>query len=222
MSNMLCKHLQDTGEDWPLYVYPCAMAMNTFVSPITGYSPYEMVFLQPPPEICELEFDPTKVKGQDKSTREYMAVMRKRFEEIKKLAINRRAKLQEAQIHRENRKFPTDIPFQVGDLALVRNKEGSDLQVPSKKFQKPWVGPVKITAILDDTHYIVSDLPGKILPRVIEKNRLKPLALYFGNKPGNTITNYKSLRALLQKEEIAPERESMGANAFRKPKVKKD
>ena len=175
-----------------------------------------MVFLQPPPEICELEFDPTKVKGQDKSTREYMAVMRKRFEEIKKLAINRRAKLQEAQIHRENRKFPTDIPFQVGDLALVRNKEGSDLQVPSKKFQKPWVGPVRITAILDDTHYIVSDLPGKILPRVIEKNRLKPLALYFGNKPGNTITNYKSLRALLQKEEIAPEQGSMGANASRK------
>ena len=33
---------------WPLFVMSTCYAMNTFVSPITGFSPYELVFLKKP------------------------------------------------------------------------------------------------------------------------------------------------------------------------------
>ena len=37
ISEMLCKHLKTTGEDWHLYVNPCCYALNAYVSPSTGY-----------------------------------------------------------------------------------------------------------------------------------------------------------------------------------------
>ena len=42
---MLCKHLKTTGENWHLYVNPSCYALNTYVSPSTGYSAYELVYL---------------------------------------------------------------------------------------------------------------------------------------------------------------------------------
>ena len=53
MNDMVCKYLTDTEDKWPLFVYPCCYAMNTFVSPTTGYSPFEVVFLRKPPDITE-------------------------------------------------------------------------------------------------------------------------------------------------------------------------
>ena len=46
LSEMLCKHLKTTGEDWHLYVNPCYQALNTYVSPSAGYSEFELVCLQ--------------------------------------------------------------------------------------------------------------------------------------------------------------------------------
>ena len=42
-------------------------AMNTFVSPSTGFSPYELVFLRKPPDILNLYFEPlqTIAKGYE-------------------------------------------------------------------------------------------------------------------------------------------------------------
>ena len=45
INEMLCKHLKTTGEDWHLYVNQCCYALNTYVSPSTGYSAYELVYL---------------------------------------------------------------------------------------------------------------------------------------------------------------------------------
>ena len=199
MNNMLCKHLTDTGGDWPLYVHPCAMAMNTFVSPNTGFSPYEMVFLHKPPDITRLEFDPTVVTGQDHSTKQYLQIMQDRYNVIRKLATARRIKLQEMQLHKERRKNPADIGYAVGDLVLLLAKDKSDLSVPSKKLEKPWVGPVQIKVIHDDTHYTLADLQGKLLPVIVNKNRIKPFAITFGCKEEDTITNLKTLRATFRK-----------------------
>ena len=58
MNDMICKYLTDTGDKWPLFVYPCCFAMNTIVSPTTGYSPFDLAFLRKPPDITEFDFDP--------------------------------------------------------------------------------------------------------------------------------------------------------------------
>ena len=33
--------------------------------------------------------------------------------------------------------------------------------------QRNWIGPLRIQAILDDTHYLVSDWTGQLLPKRI-------------------------------------------------------
>ena len=198
MNNMMCKHLEEQGEDWPLYVYPCTMAMNTFVSPRTGYSPYEMVFLHPPPDVTQLDYDPTKIKGKDTSVVEYMDIMKQRYNVIKRLAIKRRLTLQETEYYREQRQHPNHRPFAKGDLALFYNPTASNLKTPSKKLIKPWLGPVKIQGIFDKTHYLIADWDGKIDPRIIHENRLKPIELRFG-KFDEGMTNYKTLKAALNR-----------------------
>ena len=40
INNMFKKILQDKGKNWPEFLHSAASAMNRFVSPSTGYSPY--------------------------------------------------------------------------------------------------------------------------------------------------------------------------------------
>ena len=48
INNLITRHLTGKGREWPLYVTSTCYAMNTFVSPTTGFSPYELVFLKKP------------------------------------------------------------------------------------------------------------------------------------------------------------------------------
>ena len=58
ISEMLCKHLKTTGENWHLYVNPCCYALNTYVSPSTGYSAYELVYLHKPADLTQIAYSP--------------------------------------------------------------------------------------------------------------------------------------------------------------------
>ena len=48
VSEMLCKYLAKTCEDWHLYVNLCYYALNTHVSLSTGYSVFELIYLHKP------------------------------------------------------------------------------------------------------------------------------------------------------------------------------
>ena len=173
---MLCKYLTEKGDEWPLYVYPMAMAMNTFVSPLTGYSPYEVVFVRTPPNILDVDISvelPTQALSADK----YMKLMKERLQTMSEMILKRRIEQQEKQLHREQRRVPEQKTLQKGDFVLFYYEQGSDLNAPSKKLTKPWVGPVVIQAILDDTQYLISDIYGKLPKVVMERNRLKPYRL---------------------------------------------
>ena len=57
INNLITRQLSGKGRKLPLYVtltYP----MNTFVSPTTGFSPYELVFLKKPSDILNFHFQP--------------------------------------------------------------------------------------------------------------------------------------------------------------------
>ena len=45
LNDVICRNLTGIGEKWPLFVLPSCWAMNTQVSQVTGFSPYEMVYL---------------------------------------------------------------------------------------------------------------------------------------------------------------------------------
>ena len=67
INNLITRQLTGKGREWPLYVMSTCYAMNTFVSPSTGFGPYEVVFLRKPPDILNLYFEPlqTIAKGYE-------------------------------------------------------------------------------------------------------------------------------------------------------------
>ena len=80
---------------------------------------------------------------------------------------------------------------------MIYHESSSILQSASKKLKRNCIGPLRIQAILDDTHYLVSDWRGQLLPKRIHFNRLKPYVMNLGklNEEGilETATNTTEL-----------------------------
>ena len=195
MSNILAKNLEGKGSDWPLYVFPSCYAMNTQTSALSGYSPYEMVFLHRPPDLCKFDFDPDK-SGIKVPTEVYMKMMKGKFQTMKEIILEKRAVEAQTQWIRDLRKYPSDKGFAVGDLVSVNFEKGSNLQMNSRKMKQPWVGPLRVQSVLDETHYLISDWEGKLVPKKFHINRLKPYVINLGRvgKGGlETATNTSQL-----------------------------
>ena len=75
ISEMLCKYLKTTGEDWHLYVNPCCYILNTYTSPSTGYLAFELVYLHKPAEFTQIDYNP--LQHLSRSLDDYMKIMKK-------------------------------------------------------------------------------------------------------------------------------------------------
>ena len=57
ISEIIVKHLWGKGQMWPLFTTTTAYAMNMFASEaLSGFSPFQLVFLQDPPDLASLSF----------------------------------------------------------------------------------------------------------------------------------------------------------------------
>ena len=99
---------------------------------------------------------------------------------ILKIITEKKCYDSESRLVREIRKYPDASGFAIGDLVLLYHKTGSVLQSRSKKLNRNWIGPLRIQAILDDTHYMLSDWSGQLLPKRFHINRLKPFSINLG------------------------------------------
>ena len=176
LSDIITKQLIECGEDWPMFVAPSCFAMNTQVSLVTKFSPYEMVYFKSPPDLFNFDFDPDTT-GLNVDTEKYMKYMTQRRKQMIKLIYERKRVEAETQFIREMRKHPEEKPFRVGDLVFLNHSGGSLLNAPSKKFKRDWIGPLKIHTILDDTHYVLSDWDEKLISPKIHINRIKSYTL---------------------------------------------
>ena len=179
LSDILCKNLAGTGSNWPLFVLPSCWAMNTLTSHVTGYSPYEMVYHQKPPDLFNFDYFPDTA-GLSVTTKTYLELMKSRKEVMDDLSKNRKINEKETLLINEKRKFPDATGFAVGDLVLIHHPYASNLQSGSKKLVRNWVGPLRIQAILDDTHYLCTDWLGKLIPKKFHINRIKQFYLNLG------------------------------------------
>ena len=186
MNNILCKNLTDEGSNWPLYVPSACFAMNTQVSPLLGFSPFEMVYHTPPPDLVNFDFDPDET-GLKVNTKVYMQIMRHRKVLITKIIAEKKRCDSESRLVKEIRKYPDANGFAIGDLVMLNHRTSSELQSRSKKLVRNWIGPLRIQAILDGTHYMLSDWSGQLLPKKFHINRLKPYSINLGKltKEGN-------------------------------------
>ena len=179
LNTMINKYLTGKGVDWPRHVLPCCYAMNCQISLVTGYSPYEMVFLRKPPSLLDFEIDPDR-KGISVTVIQYMNTLKDKLDDLKKMVLERKIEELKTQYIREMRKHPYSEEFCEGDLVYLNYEYGSNLQTASKKLKQEWIGPLRIAVILDVTHYLISDWEGLLIPIKVHKNRLKQYHLNLG------------------------------------------
>ena len=201
ISEMLCKHLKTTGEDWHLYVNPCCYALNTYVSPSTGYSAYQLVYLHKPAELTHIAY--IQLQHMSRSLDGYMSILKKRFDVMKKVVLDKKTHDQSVQQIKQNRILHRNQAFAVGDLVYLFAPSGATLQTKSRKFKEDWIGPLQVKAILDKSHYLLADWYGKLLPifGAFHIHRLIPCYLNLGkvkNKALATVSNMQGLKNELE------------------------
>ena len=161
LNDIITKCLVGTGSKWPLYVPSATFAMNCQVSQVTGFSPFQMVYNKQPPDKLSFHFDPTK-SGIKVDTPLYMIFMDQSKLLINQMIMRRKKYEAESQLVRESRKYPDVHGYAIGDLVLINHSPSSVLKAPSRKLKRDWVGPFKIQAIIDDSHYMISDWTGQL------------------------------------------------------------
>ena len=179
LNDIICRNLTGIGEKWPLFVLPSCWAMNTQVSRVTGYSPYEMVYHSEPPDLFNFNYKPEQT-GINVSTKQYLEQMYKKKKMMDQMIVERKSYEKNTQWIRELRKYPNHETFSVGDLVLVYHPLGSVLQSPSRKLNRNWIGPLRVQTVLDNTHYLCSDWSGKLIPKRFHINRLKQYYMNLG------------------------------------------
>ena len=207
LNDIITKCLVGTGSNWPLYVPSATFAMNCQVSQVTGFSPFQMVFNNQPPDRLSFDFDPTK-SGMKVDTPLYMIFMDQNKVLINQLIMRRKKYETESQLVRESRKYPDTHGYAVGDLVLINHSPSSVLKAPSRKLKRNWVGPFKIQAIIDDSHYMISDWTGQLSHKRFHVNRLKPFSLNLGKVKDGKLQTVHNTRELFRiwkniKEDIA-------------------
>ena len=65
-------------------------------------------------------------------------------------------------------------------MVYLDSEYASDLKTSNVKLKKRWIGPIKIQAVLDDSHYMISTWDGHVLPISMHANRLKPFSMQMG------------------------------------------
>ena len=84
MTEVLVKDLEGTADDWPMHLGASCLAMNKQISMVTKFSPYEIMYLRPPPDKLDFNFDPDKT-GIKVDVMKYIETMKKRREQVNRL-----------------------------------------------------------------------------------------------------------------------------------------
>ena len=174
LNDIITKCLVGTGNNWPLYVPSATFAMNRQVSQVTGFSPFKMVYNKQPPDKLSFDFDPTK-SGIKVDTPLYMIFMDQSKLLINQMIMRRKKYEAKSQLIRESRKYPDVHGYALGDLVLINHSPSSVLKAPSRKLKRDWVGPFKIQAVIDDSHYMISDWTGQLSHKEIPCKQTKTI-----------------------------------------------
>ena len=175
---------------------PCCYALNTYVSPSTGYSAYELVYLHKPADLTQIAYSP--LQHMSRSLDDYMKILRKRFDVMKRVVLDKKVHDQSVQQIRQNRIFPRNQTFAVGDLVYLFAPSAATLQTRSRKFKEDWIGPLQIKAVLDKSHYLLADWQGKLLLTfgAVHIHRLKPCYLNLGKVKNKVLATISSIEGL--------------------------
>jgi hypothetical protein len=207
LMNEIVSVLGDAGRFWPAYVKPALAAFRNFVSPTTGFSPYEMVTCRPARTLSELlDVEGDLEDGRYLAPDNYMDHLRQRRRIIENILKSKKLNSQLKQFHREQRANPEFEQFAQGDLVLFEYKQKSEGYSGAQKstMTRPWIGPVKIAAVLDANKYLLADWSGRIISAEFHRKALKKFHLREGQELRDVIMSLPKMgEAILKYEECA-------------------
>ena len=185
ISDIISKYLTGLGKNWPLYVSAACYAHNTFVNPQLGYSAYELVFLHKPAPLSSIYYDPLDDYPTAPNAREFVEILKQRFQVMKDVMQEKKTLQQEKQVERQRLEHPSTPNFKVGDLVYLYAPGYGALVFPSRKIRQDYVGPLQIVAVIDKTHFWLADRDGKLLPFLHTTVHVKDLKPCYLNIPGS-------------------------------------
>ena len=171
ISKIIVKHLWDKGQMWPLFATTAAYVMNTFASEaLSSVSPFQLVFLQDPPDLSSLSFPKTDTIPVN--YREYYNLLLARAQMIGRLLLEWRTQ-QALEYKKKNRQYTNEEMFQDDQMVYLLAPHSSALQTDTTKFKQDFIGPLFIDTALDKTHYRLKDATGLLLDGTYHMNRIK-------------------------------------------------
>ena len=117
ISDIMVKHLWDKGHMWPLFAATAAYAMNTFASEaLSGFSPFQLVFLRDPPDLTSLSF--LRIDTKPVNYHEYYSLLLARAQMIGRLLLEWRTK-QALEYEKKNRQYTNEEMFQYKQMIYL-------------------------------------------------------------------------------------------------------
>ena len=170
ISEIIMKHLWDKGQMWPLFATTAVYAMNTFASEaLSGFSPFELVFLRDPPNLTSLSFP--KIDTIPVKHREYYNLLLARAQLIGRLLLEWRTK---QALEYENRaEIQKKKILEDNQMVYLLAPHASALQTNTTKFKQDFIGPLFIDTALVETHYRLKDMNGLLLDGIYHVNCIK-------------------------------------------------
>ena len=171
ISDIIVKHLWDKGQMWPLFATTAAHAMNTFTSEaLSGFSPFQLVFLQDPPDLTSLSFP--KIDTIPVNYREYYSLLLARAQLIGRLLLEWRTK-QALEYEKKNRQYMNEEMFHDDQMIYLLAPHSSVLQTDTTKFKQDFIGQLFVDTAIDKTHYRLKDATGLLLDGTYHMNSIK-------------------------------------------------
>ena len=168
ISEITMKHLWYKGQMWPLFSTTAAYAMNTFA--LSGFSPFQLVFLIDPPDLTSLSFP--KIDTILVKHREYYNLLLARAQLIGRLLLEWRTK-QALEYKSRAKRYKNEEIFQDNQMVYLLAPHASVLQTNTTKFKQDFIGPLFIDTALDKMHYRLKDVTGLLLDGTYHVNHIK-------------------------------------------------
>ena len=145
--------------------------MNTFASEaLSGFSPFQLVFLRDPPDLTSLLFP--KIDTILVNYNEYYNLLLARAQMIGQLLLEWRT--QEAlEYEKKNKQYTNEEIFQDDQMVYLLAPHSSALQTDTTKFKQDFIGPLFIDTASDKIHYRLKDATGLLLDGMYHVNRIK-------------------------------------------------
>ena len=81
--------------------------------------------------------------------------------------------LQALELRDKNKMLTNIETFEPNDLVYLLAPYSSSLQSNVQKFRQDYIGPLAIDTKIDNTHYLLKDVMGRMLPGDYHINRIK-------------------------------------------------